>query len=181
MPLQRRTALGALFFAIAVLLVASSARSNVSFDPPNGVIEGNETLTVDVRVDAAVLDLRGFTFVFEFDSTIVKPISVQAGPLVTGAACPHFLTWVNIAAVGDSIYVDGATLGCSVNGPGSIVRLTFVGGPAYGISPLRCRSSTLRNSLNQTIPCVCVAGTIEHRPPIAVARRPWGHVKKYYR
>ncbi|MFN0149136.1 MAG: cohesin domain-containing protein [bacterium] len=166
------------FAALAVSTDALGA--TLAFDPPSGVIVCDETLTVDVTIDASVTDLRGFTLVFEFDPAIVAPVSATAGALVTGAGCPNFFTWLNAAAIGDSIAIDGATLGCSVAGAGSIAQLRFVG-TGIGTSALDCRSGSMRDSQNAEIPFTCVPGTIEYSCQTPVESETWGRVKALYR
>jgi hypothetical protein len=170
---------GAAVAAILLLLgsFVSAARADLSFDPLNGNIV--DTLVVSVTVDGSIADLRGFTWTLEFDPSIVMPVAVAAGSLVTNAGCPNFVTWLNFAAIGDSISVDGATLGCSVNGPGAIVDITFVG-VGFGVSPLNWRRSELRNSLNASIPHTCTDGTIT-RMTVAVEDIAWGRFKRWYR
>ena len=159
---------------------SAAADATISFDPLNGVFTGADTLTVQVTVDVGAADLQGYTMVLEFDPSIVAPISVEGGSLLTGAACPNFFTWLNSGAVGDSLEIDAAALGCSIDGPGNVVELKFVG-VSVGVSPLTCRSLDLRDSLNDTIPSSCVDGTVEYRIPIAVTEQTWGRVKAGYR
>ena len=162
---------------LALGVGSSSTQAALGFDPLNGVIV--DTLVVSVTIDASVTDLRGFTFTLEFDPSIVMPVAVTAGDLVLSAGCPNFVTWLNAASIGDSIVVDGATLGCSVAGPGDIVDLTFVG-VGFGVSPLQCRRSELRDSLNAAILHSCPDGTIT-RALVGVDRRSWGHIKRLFR
>jgi hypothetical protein len=153
--------------------------ADITFQPSDGFV--CDTLAVDVQVDASVSDLRGFSLVLEFDPTVVMPIAAVAGPLVTGAGCGYFFQWVNVAAVGDSIWIDGATLGCSVAGPGGIARITFVLADHGRTSPLGCLSGILRDGSNQTIPYVCHPATLETCPAIGVESWPWTQVKRRYR
>jgi hypothetical protein len=164
---------------LAVLWPVALPAADLGFTPNPGFV--CDTLTVDVTIDASVTDLRGFTFVFTFAPAAVHPIAVVAGPLVTGAACPNFLQWVNAAAIGDSIYVDGATLGCSVAGPGSIVQMTFARTTYNATSPIGCRSGSLRDALNQAIPYTCHVGLLKTCPAIGVAPQLWQQVKELYR
>lgn len=167
--------------AFAVLVAAGLALgATIAFDPPGGEIVCDDTLAVDVTIDGTVADLRGFTFVFEFDPAIVAPVSATAGALVTGAGCPNFFVWLNAAAIGDSIALDGATLGCSVSGPGPIARLLFVG-VGIGASGLGCRSGAMRDSQNAPIPFDCAPGVITHSCLTPVEPATWGRVKALYR
>ena len=158
---------------------APASGAEVTFAPNPGFV--CDELDVDVTIDASVTDLRGFTFVFEFDPTVVIPIAVVAGPLETGASCSNFFTWINATAIGDSIYVDGATLGCSVAGPGSIVRITFATVSHAASSALTCRRGSMRDASNQAIPYTCQPGVLTTCSPIGVEKYRWQSVKSLYR
>lgn len=180
LPVTRRARLAAWLAVILAGAPVAHAQVSLSFAPLHSTF--CDTATVDVTVDGAAADLRGFSLVFEFDPTIVQPISVARGALMTGAPCGSFLSWLNIAAVGDSIAVDGATLGCSMTGPGSILRFRFVPGAFTGTSPLRCRHGLLRDSLNQPVAFTSVAGSLMHPcVPIEVAPHTWSRVKTHFR
>jgi hypothetical protein len=179
---RARRRAGFLFLILGGLLATVTGPASsavVDFTPDPGFV--CDTLDVDVNIDASVTDLRGFTFVFEFDPSVVLPIAASAGALESGAACGNFFTWVNAAAIGDSIHVDGATLGCSVAGPGSIVQLRFITVTHGATSPLTCRSGSMRNALNQEIPYTCSPGALDTCPGIGVEARPWTSVTRLYR
>ncbi|GJM43906.1 MAG: hypothetical protein DHS20C21_07480 [Gemmatimonadota bacterium] len=187
--LDFKQALWGLVLLAGVFLPASAAATGgivLSFDPLNGVIvqaAPPETLTVQVTVDSTATDLRGFSFVLEFDPGIVTPISVQPGTLLSGAPCGFFLTWLNETAIGDSIAVDAAALGCSMVGPGNIVEMKFVGVElGYGVSPLDWREVRMRDSANTVLDVKCVDGTIYHQVIIiGVEPESWARVKALYR
>lgn len=168
-------------FATAVLVAPArtAAGATVSFSPLHSGTDVGDTVTVNVTIDAATPDLRGASLVLEFDPAVVAPVSVLKGALVTAAPCPSFLAWLNEPAVGDSLAVDLALLGCSIDGPGHVIELRFTG-IAPGFTALECRSLSLRNSLNQTIPASCVPGSITVGP-ISVEPHTWGRVKAAYR
>lgn len=176
----RRAGPAAFLAAWAAWIPTAQAQVTLSFAPLHSTF--CDTATVDVTVDAAATDLRGFSLVFEFDPNIVQPVSAARGALMTGAPCGSFLSWLNIAAVGDSIAVDGATLGCSMAGPGSILRFRFVPGAFTGTSPLRCRRGVMRDALNQSVPFTGMAGSLTHPcVPIDVAPGSWTQIKRRYR
>lgn len=166
-----------LAFLFLLMSLVPAAQAELSFDPLNGVLL--DTLVVSVTVDGSITDLRGFSWALEFDPSIAVPVAVNAGDLLSGAACPDFVTWLNAASIGDSIVVDGATLGCSVDGPGAIVDITFVG-VGFGISPLHWRRSELRDSLNAPIAHLCTDGSLI-RSPVTVEAVPWSRLKRWYR
>ena len=183
---RRRMIAGGVLCASLLGTAPVLSQVHLAFDPAAGLIEGTGTLAVDVTVDAAALDLRGFSLVVGFDPGIVEVLSVSAGPQVTGASCPHFL-YPFYSTGADSVAFDGATLGCSTNGPGPIVTIVFqalpqplVGGyPA--ITPLLWRSAILRDGNNDPLPVICDPGYIEVIRPISVDAASWARTKAGYR
>ena len=176
--------------ALAVLVIPSRAFADLtlSFDPLNGVITEAapaETLTVALTVDAGADTLKGFSLVLEFDPTYVQPIGVSPGPLMSSGGCTGtFLDWQNETAIGDSIAVDGASLGCDgMVGSGDMIEIRFIGVVGqYGVSPLACRTVRLRNQYNEVLAYTCNPGTIEHRPIIiSTDAETWGRMKALYR
>jgi len=181
---RRSTVLGGLLAAILVWVapVQGQESAQLTFTPDGGSFDCGEVIEISVMIDASVVDLRGFTLTLEFDPTVITPLEVTAGSLLSGASCPHFFQWVNATAVGDSITADGAGLGCSVAGPGEIVRVVFEG-VEEGNSHLRCRSDVvhLRNGDNEEIPHECAEVTIQYLCPIASERSTWGWIKQIYK
>lgn len=151
----------------------------VSLVPPSGNFQCGQTWTVDVTVDADATDLRGASLVVAFDSNVIRPLSVTAGALVAGAACPNFTHWFG-PATADSVAVDVATLGCSVAGPGSVARITFEG-YAGGVSPVTLRSALLRTGLNEPIPYTAVDAQVQYDCAVADERASWGALKSRFR
>jgi hypothetical protein len=151
----------------------------MSFAPDTATFGCRETVTVDLFVDSNAIDIRGFSLVLEFDPSVINPISVEAGALVTSSACPHFARWINASTVGDSIFVDVANLGCSTSGPGSILRMTFEG-VVDGVSFLRCRDGFLRNGLNEPIDFTCDEAALTHACPVSNATRSWSTLKSTF-
>ncbi|MBU2502396.1 cohesin domain-containing protein [bacterium] len=150
--------------------------AELSFSPQEGNFDCGMIYRVELQVDAAVTDLRGFSLVLQYDPLILTPWSVGAGSLMTGAGCSHFFTWLNPGAVDGTIMVDAATLGCSMVGPGAIVVLEFEG-EVQGISDLDCIQGELRTGSNDPIPFTCIPGTVDYRCPVPETRVPWGSIK----
>jgi hypothetical protein len=150
----------------------------VAFDPPDGQFECEQTLTVAITVDGAATDLRGFSLELQYDDSVVEPIAVSAGNLLTGAGCDHFLTWLDPDADG-TVAIDGATLGCSMIGPGTIATVEFAG-VADGTSPLACLSGILRDGVNDSIAYTCVPGTMTYACPVPVTPTGWSELKAVY-
>lgn len=172
-------ALGLVLGLAALAAASAPAQTVVSIVPPSGQFQCGQTWTVDITVDGAAADLRGSSLVVAFDNNVIRPLSVTAGALVTGAACPNFTHWFG-PATADSVAVDVATLGCSVAGPGSIARITFEG-YAGGVSPLTLRSALLRTGLNAAIPYTAVNAQVQYDCAVADERASWGALKSRFR
>jgi hypothetical protein len=194
---DRMTSLLRGLLGLATIAAASSvsapvfAAATISFDPAVGTIEGVDTLSVHVAVDAGAVDLRGFSLVVGFDRTVVEIDTVYAGPQITGAACPHFFHWFQDATA-DSVAIDGATLGCSTAGPGHLATIVFRSLPRSpgdypALSPLAWRLVDLRDSNNASLPTILQYGLIqvvEEVIPIAAPepeRETWGRTKSAFR
>jgi len=166
----------------ALIATVSPAQTTLlSFSPATGEFTCDETLHVDVMLtDSGDQDLSGFSLVFEFDDEILVPLAVTAGDQLDGAACPNFFTWLNAEAVGDSIKVDAALLGCTTPPDGPIIRIEF-GGVALGQSRVTCRNGVMRNGLNEPVVFMSDEGVFEFDCSTPTTRERWGRVKTYYR
>jgi hypothetical protein len=164
---------------LCLLAAAATAQTTISFTPDDGQFQCGQTWTIDVMVDALATDLRGCSLVVQYDSNAIRPISVTAGSLVAGAACANFLYWFGPSDA-DSVAVDVANLGCSVSGPGSVVRITFEG-YAGGLSAITLRSGILRTGTNAPIPFTATGAQVRYDCAVGETASPWGSVKALYR
>lgn len=178
---RARGLVAAVFVAVTAFLATApvAAQTVVSLVPDSGQFQCGQVWTVDVMVDAGAADLRGCSLVIAFDDDVIRPLSVSAGSLMTGAACPHFLHWFGPAEA-DSIAVDVAALGCSVAGPGAVARLVFEG-HAGGTSAITLRRGLLRTGLNAPIPFTAVDAQVQYDCAVADERASWGALKSRFR
>lgn len=167
----------------------AAAGITLFFDPPDSMITLTmppETLTVAFRIDTGADTLKGYSVVLEYDSTIVKAIDVAPGPFLAGGACDSsFFYWFG-GAVGDSVAVDGAALGCLGRiGTGTLFEMQFIAVTTDSgqVSPLTCRNVRLRNPHNDSLDVyTCEPGSIRVEfPPISVEAASWGRMKALYR
>ena len=177
-PCARRCFAGALA-ALMLLATAAAAQTFMSLSPPLGQFQCDETFTIDVMVDAGAIDLHGASFVLEFDDDVIRPLSVAAGALVSGAPCSNFTYWFGPANA-DSVAVDVANLGCAVDGPGSIASITFEG-YAGGTTPVTLRSCLLRSGATAPILFTFQGAVIHYECAVSDERSTWGTLKSLYR
>jgi hypothetical protein len=168
------TAVLAAFLLVTAALPAGAGLT-FSCDPPSCAFVGPDTLDAYIGVDASVTDLQGFSLLLEYDPTIITPVAFELTGLTTGACFFSFFP----SAAGSTIALDGAGLGCSVDGPGNLLRIRFVGANE-GYSPLVCLSSILRDPQNQEIAHTCPGTTIQYTNPVPVERTSWSLIKTRY-
>lgn len=160
--------------------VLAAEAATLSFVPASTDLNCRQEGVVDLWIDGTAGDLRGFSIVVEFDPVVVEPVAVQVGPLLVDAPCPSFERWNNATAVGDSVWFDAASLGCSVSGPGPIARFRFLG-LADGATPLQVRRATLRDGENQPIGWAALPGQLVVSCPVGQADRSWSTLKAGFR
>jgi hypothetical protein len=168
-----------LVFCWSAPAVAQPDPGAISFDPAEGTFVCAQVFVVEVLVDE-IEDLRGFSLVIDYDEDIMLPLTVTAGSLLTGAACDNFFIWRNAGAAADSIAVDGASLGCSAAGPGSIVKIEF-DGYVEGTTTLSVRHGILRTGTNENIPFTSQDATIHYICAVPVSNLSWSALKCIYR
>ena len=170
----------AFLVAVCSLFAATTARAaTLSLVPLTGEFHCGNTWTIDVVLDEATTDLRGFSLVFEYDNSIITPQSVNAGGLITAAACPNFLSWVGPAS-STSLQVDIANLGCSASGPGTILSIVFKG-QSSGASTIGIRGGQLRDGANVPIAFTSNVVTVNYDCAVPVDGASWGGLKATYR
>lgn len=152
----------------------------ISFVPSSSELGCEETVAVDIWVDEYTLDLRGLSLQLSYDPAVVQPVTITARPLLTGAPCPWFLHWIDPDPPSGLIEVDGASLGCSVDGPGPWARITFTG-INEGTTVLDCVQVLARDGENHPIPMSCEPATIHNRCAVGAPQLGWGPWKARYR
>jgi hypothetical protein len=171
---------------IAVLLVAGLSvcahadPAEVGFVPVLTELSCDTARPIDVWIDGSVGDLRGASLVMRFDPNVVRPVAVEEGQLFADASCATFFRWKNEAAIGDSIVVDVAGLGCSVTGPGPIVRV-WMTGVADGSTLIRGTELTLRDATNSPIPALWTPAHVIVACPVSAEATSWAALKATFR
>ena len=146
---------------LAMVLVAGSAfGSTVSFTPDHSTFVGEDLQTIQVFVED-VTDLLGASMVIGFDPAVVTPVGVTLGEFMDDGPCGAFFQWVNWNDFTNTIEVDAAMLGCSVEGSGFLFDITFAG-VGDGISALTVVSGDLRDSINYPIEFTSSDGAVTY-------------------
>ncbi|MBD3367036.1 MAG: hypothetical protein GF405_02530 [Candidatus Eisenbacteria bacterium] len=163
----------------AVVLVhgAGTASPATHLDPAYQEINVYETGEVSVTVNDEVLGVTGYDLLIEYDPMVVEPVGVSEGTLPAGYAGDTFLYW----DVDDlnRLLINGAVLGGSVDGPGTLVVIEFMG-LADGMSSLEFGTSELRDIDNEGIPTTWEGATIQVVGAVPVEGSTWTRLKALF-
>jgi hypothetical protein len=147
----------------AVIPAVAGGAPTISVEPPSTVVLELESFWVDVEINGEVLGVTGYDLVIDFDETLLEVLQVTEGDLPEGYPGETFLFWTDEGTPSDALMVNGAILGGSVDGPGSLVRVEFLA-LAPGISPVSFDSVELRDIENVPIAVTSVDGEVEILP-----------------
>ncbi len=152
----------------------------IYIDPSYETVLKDSTVCVDVAIDGLVEGLTGFHLLVDFDENLLEVVSVERTGLTEDHADSTSLFWYASGQPSNALLIDGAFLGFSVDGPGSLVSLCFVG-LAGGITQLEFTLVELRDLDNNEIVVGTIPGTIEvEAPPVNVEPTTWGAIKAMY-
>jgi hypothetical protein len=151
---------------VPVLLVMAGTAwgTTLSFNPENSYFSGDEQYTVSVMLDS-VEDLLGASLVLTYDPAVVAPVAVTSGQFLNDGPCSLFFQWLNAGDPAGTIEIDSAMLGCTIDGGGVLMEITFAGVGA-GSSQLAVQFADLRDSQNAPIPVLLEEGWVTYVPEI---------------
>lgn len=124
----------------------------LSFCPDSTWKTEGEVFDVGVCVSAGIANLMGYNVAVTFDPSVIEVLNVVEGPLPKSAP-PTFFQWLNPEGPDDSVHVNGALFGHTVDGPGQLFTLTFKGLHNGGVktTAICITYSALRDGQNHDI------------------------------
>jgi hypothetical protein len=164
---------------LAILPVRSLSQPALVVVPESGIAQVDDEFDVDVLVDAGFVDLMGHDISIAFNSSIIEIIGVDEGPLPQSAGAPTFFFWWTTGAASDTVSVNGAVLGTTVDGPGKLFTLKFKA-IEIGTTPIAIRFSDLRTGTNTVISRTTQSATVIVDETIPVEHTTWGRLKHLY-
>jgi len=153
--------------------------ANLRFQPENVLFEEDGTCEICLNLEN-VDDFLGMSVNFQFDPTILLPVSVEAGPALSAAGCPFYLDWLNQGSVDGTVGVDVALLGCHVPMDGDVICITFQG-QSYGTTSLDWLNVQVRDGENNPVPVNLFGGEVLYDPVVWVEPVEMGDLKARYR
>jgi hypothetical protein len=163
-------------------MVAGSAVAGpgLQVTPEDTSVVAGTTFQIRIVVDSSITGLMGYNVTVAFDSSIVELVSVDEGSLPGSGGAPTFFHWFNAGVASDTVYVNGAVLGTTVDGPGVLFFITLKG-LCEGTTPVSFVTTELRDNFNVVISHDTTDGNIQVQEPIPVRSDTWGHIKTRYR
>ncbi|MFA7332185.1 MAG: cohesin domain-containing protein [Candidatus Delongbacteria bacterium] len=173
----------ALLFSLTALLLGlrPGLAQTLELTVEPQVVEPDELITLELRVDTAVADLRGYTLDLHYDRDRVSVFSIYEGGLML-AHTPTFFYWEDSGANGNSvIHIDHAILGGTVGASGPGVLCTVVlRAEDCGIETVWVDNALFRDMENAPL-AVGLGGGVEHQvcqvPPLQITRLTDGRMR----
>ena len=176
--LSRNVSLAALLLMVGFIPAWGDA--GVMVVPPATLVAPDSVFQIEIAVDSLIVSLMGYDLSLEFDSTIVELISVDEGPLPQSSPSGSFFFWFGAGLPSDEVWVNGAVLGTTVDGPGVLFTITFEA-VNNGTTPVNFISTHMRDGLNVPILHHSVDGQITVDESIPVRDVTWGEIKAVFR
>jgi len=175
----RRTVFGICIVATLALVPARLlAQPVLVVVPESGIVQVDEEFDVDILVDAGFVDLMGYDISIAFNDSLIELIGVVEGALPQSATVPTFFWWTTGTSP-DTVIVNGAVLGTTVDGPGVLYTLTFKA-IEVGTTPITVTYSDLRTGTNAGISHATQSATVIVDKTIPVEQTTWGRLKHLY-
>ena len=169
---------------VALLLLLGAvplwADPGVMVVPPSTVVAPDSMFQIEIAIDDLVVSLMGYDLSLEFDSSIVELVSVDEGPLPQSGPSGSFFHWFGAGLPSDEVWVNGAVLGTTVDGPGVLFTITFKA-VKNGITPVTFISTHMRDGLNVPISHHSTNGEINVDKSVPVRDVTWGEIKAVFR
>ncbi len=159
-------------FACILLAFATASAQHLSLALDPVVMEEGELATVEVRVDLATQNLRGYSVDLYFDPSRVQPQNLFEGEVLL-AHSPTFFYWEEREDEwGHCLHIDNAILGDTqgAGGPGVLCYI-LLRGESCGLESVRLGNALLRDTDNQALD-LTVGPAITHQiclvPPLFI-------------
>jgi hypothetical protein len=167
---------------VAAATAAAAQTPLVSVVPDSVVVPHEQLFTLDIEVSSGVTGLMGYDIAVTFDADVIQLQSVSEGALPLLSGYNTFFHWFNPSLSTDSVHVNGAILGNTVDGPGTLFTLEFKGYAPEGLreTDVHIAWSVLRDGVNVDITHDTADGWVQVQKSVRVEPVSWGYVKSRY-
>ena len=165
-----------------LLLAAVSAAANPELQvaPNDTTVVDGTTFQIRIVANSSITSLMGYDVTIAFDTSLVELVGVDEGSLPGSGGATTFFHWFDAGVASDTVHVNGAVLGTTVDGPGVLFLITFKA-LFPGITPVTFVSTEIRDNFNVDIPHDTIDGSITVEKSIPVQTVTWGSIKTRYR
>jgi len=110
-----------------LLLTAASAAANpeLQITPNDTTVVDGTTFQVRIVANSSITSLMGYDVTIAFDTSLVELVGVDEGSLPGSGGATTFFHWFDAGVASDTVHVNGAVLGTTVDGPGVLFFITF--------------------------------------------------------
>lgn len=175
----------ALALAVVVAAIGATAPARAQtpllyVDPDSIDVSNGTVFTLDVAVSGDVTSLMGWDITVTFNNSVIEFLGASEGTLPLSSG-PSFF-WTEPGLPAGTVHVNGAILGHTVDGPGTLFELEFLGHSPVGIhtSDVTITASVMRTGVNEDIIHDTENGIVRVVGPIATEAVTWGLVKSRY-
>jgi hypothetical protein len=169
---------------IATLLfivpVRAVSQPELAVVPESQVVIVDDEFEVEITVDSTLSSLMGYDVTVSFDASIIEFVDAEEGPLPMSASATTFFYWWQPGGAADTVAVNGAVLGTTVDGPGTLFKLKFKA-KMVGTTTIEITRSDLRTGTNTAISHTTKLGTVIVDEDIPVESVTWGRLKSKFR
>jgi hypothetical protein len=175
---------GAVIAALLLCVIPAATalgQGTISIDPATQDVnlDVSAVCSVDVLIDDGVVGLTGYDVEILYDGTLLDVTDVVEGALPPTGGTTFFF-WTEEGPP-QKIIIHGAILGTSVDGPGVLATIEFIG-LTDGTSPVTFSFVELRDILNDPIPVTAIDGEIVlYYEASPVEDGSWSAIKALYR
>lgn len=165
-----------------LLLAAASATANPELQvaPGDTTVISGTTFQIRIVANSEITGLMGYDITVAFDTSLVELVSVDEGSLAGSGGATTFFHWFDAGVASDTVHVNGAVLGTTVDGPGVLFLITFKA-LFPGITPVTFVATELRDNFNVVIAYDTIDGSVTVEKSIPVQSVTWGEIKNRFR
>jgi hypothetical protein len=168
--------------AVCLALVPAPAAQTLSILPDSTQVSDGTEFTLEVAVSGGVTELMGWDIAVTFDSEVLELLSVDEGSLPLLSGYSTFFFWYDGVLATDSVHVNGAILGDTVDGPGTLFTLTFKGHATTDptVTYVNIGYSLMRTGVNMDIAHDVENARVEILLGVSTEVTSWGAIKSMY-
>jgi hypothetical protein len=129
-----------------------------------------EVFSIGICLSAGLKGVMGYNIAVTFDSSVIEIMNVEEGSLPQSSSDTTFFWWYDTGVKTDSVRVNGAVLGATMDGPGELFTLTFKAKTLGAVSStdIVIACSELRDNWNEAVEHETRDGVVQIYPATGI-------------